>query len=142
MDLSEFKDKLAKAREFEVKSGGATFRMRLPSEHAWRVAVEEHRRETGRVKNEQASRALLQGAMLGWDGVTEKHLLLEGGDEPLPFSAEALLMVLDERQDIADELSVALMNRLKERSAQVEAARKNSLRASSGISTVRQAARS
>lgn len=142
MDLSEFKAKLERAREMEVKAVGATFRLRLPSEHAWRVAAEEHRGPGGRVKQEQASRALLEASVLGWEGVTEGHLLLDGSTEPVSFSVEALTMLLNERQDIADELSVALMKRVKERAAQVETARKNSLRAPSGISTVKQAARS
>lgn len=142
MDLGEFKAKLERSRELEAKVGGATFRLRLPSEHAWRVASEEHRRDDGRVKNEQASRALLQAAVLGWEGVTEGDLLLDGGTEPLPFSAEALGMLLDERQDIADELTLALMKRLSQRRGEVEAARKNLSRASSGTSTARLAARS
>jgi hypothetical protein len=142
MDLSDFKAKLDRAREIEAKAVGATFRLRLPSEHAWRVVTEEHRGSNGRVKQEQVSRALLAVSVLGWEGVTEHHLLLNDGDEPIAFSAEALAMLLDERQDIADELFVALMKRLKERAVQVESARKNLSRAPSGTSTVRPAARS
>lgn len=142
MDLAEFKAKLARSREVEVEIDGAKFLMRLPTEHAWRVAAEEHRGPGGRVKTHQVHRTLVEAALVGWEGVTENHVLLNGSAELVPFDGDTRAILLDERLDIADQLTMKMMGKVKERAAKLETARKNSSRASSGTSTARTAARS
>lgn len=125
MDFADLKAKLTKARELEVEADGAKFRLLLPSEHAWRVAVEENRGADGKVRQQRVSRALLESALLGWEGVSAGHLLAGGGADEVKFSPEARGILLDERQDIADELTLKLVKRLNERRAELESARKN-----------------
>jgi hypothetical protein len=98
MDFAKFKASLDKSREVEVEVDAAKFRMRLPTEHAWRLAYEQH-------KGTQAhARAVVEASLVGWDGVLARHFLVGAGDEPVPFSADAKAALLDERQDIGDEL--------------------------------------
>lgn len=132
MDFSDFKARLARAREFEVEAGGIKFRLRMPPEHAWRLALEDSKGPEGRFRQQRVSRSLLEQALIGWEGLLAKHLLPGEGDEVVPFSAEAVPVLLDERPDIADQLVLSLTKRMNERRAELEAARKNSRSASSG----------
>lgn len=125
MDFADFKAKIAKSRELEVEVDGAKFRLLVPSEHAWRIAVEENRGPGGKVLQQRVSRHLLEASVVGWGGLLARHLLSGGGEEPVPFTHEARSILLDERQDIADELTLKLMQRLNERRAELETARKN-----------------
>lgn len=126
MDFAKFKASLDKSRECEVEVDEAKFRMRLPTEHAWRLAYELH-------KGTQAhARAVVEASLVGWSGVRARHFLVGAGDEAVDFSADAKVALLDERQDIGDELMVRLMEKVTERRSQVEAARKNSSREPSG----------
>lgn len=123
MDIAAFKARLDAARAFEHVAGGITFRLRLPTEHAWRLALESQRDAHGRLLEARALRAVLDESVVGWDGATAA-LFGEGADA-LPFSPEARALLLDHRQDLADELAVALGVRLAERRAAREAAAKN-----------------
>lgn len=123
MGVAEFKARLDAARAFEHVAGGVAFRLRLPTEHAWRLALESHRDPHGRLLEAKALRAVLDEAVVGWDGVTEA--LFGGGSAAIAFSPEARTLLLDERQDLADELAVALGVRLAERRAAREATAKN-----------------
>lgn len=142
MDLASFKEKLEKSREVEAKVAGATFRLRVPTEHAWRVASEEYRSPNGRVKQQMVARSLLEGAIVGWEGVTEDFFLQNAGTDEVPFNGEMRAALLDERQDVADQLAKLVMAKMNERRTQLEKTRKNSARASSGTSTESPAARS
>jgi hypothetical protein len=132
MDLAELKQKLDRSREIEASVQGAKFRLKLPSEHAWRLATEEHSDTAGNVKRQRVSRALVESSLVGWEGVKAEHFMKGGGEDAMPFSPDACAVLLDERQDIADELVMLLVKRLNERRKDVEQARKNSSRASSG----------
>lgn len=123
MGVADFRARLEAARAFEHVVGGVAFRLRLPTEHAWRLALESHRDAHGRLLEAKALRAVLDEAVVGWQGATEA--LLGEGETALEFSAEARTLLLDHRQDLADELAVALGVRLAERRAAREATRKN-----------------
>jgi hypothetical protein len=125
MDAVAFKVALEAARSFEAEAGGAKFRLRMPTEHAWRLAFEGHRDTNGNLLQAKAMREVLDTAITGWDGVTQGHLLPEGGDAALPFSPDARTLLLDGRQDIADALAEELANRLTARRKDREAAAKN-----------------
>lgn len=120
------------SRRFEADSAGARFTLQLPSEHAWRVAMQSHRDAQGRTISAKAMRQIAEEATLGWSGVTLGHLVPDGGAEQVPFSREALALLLEHRQDICDELAVELGRRTSERRERLEGARKNSERASTG----------
>lgn len=132
MELGNFKSQLEAARQIEAVLGGGTYRLRMPTDHAWRVALEAHRDADGRVIESRAFRAILNTALVGWEGVTTADLLPEAEPAPLPYSDEARALLLDNRQDIADALTVHIGMKLRERREAREAARKNSSPASNG----------
>lgn len=125
MDIGAFKAQLDAARGFEHTAAGASFRLQLPSDHAWRLALESHRDAHGRLLEARALRAVLDAALVGWGGVTAATILPGAGADPIAFSAEARALLLDHRQDIADELAIALGLRIAERRAAREAVTKN-----------------
>lgn len=125
MDFAAFKAALEAARAFEVQMAGATFKLRQPTDHAWRLAHERHVDARGALLLASAMRELLNSAVVGWDGVTGRHFMADGTADALPFTPEARALLLDNRQDIADELSIALTRRVIERQNEREAAAKN-----------------
>jgi hypothetical protein len=132
MDFAELKAKLDRSREFELQIEGVKFRLRLPTDHHWRVITEQNTDASGRVARQAVSRVLLDAAVTGWEGLTAEHLLKGGGADAVAFSADTRAALLDERQDLADELVLELIRRLNQRRKEMGDARKNSSRASSG----------
>ncbi len=133
MDFNALKAQLDAARRFETAIGPATYRLKLPTEHAWACMLEHHRDAAGRLLENRAFREVLNTALEGWDGVRTIDVHPDAADEPLPFSAEAREALLDVNVDVADQLTIAMGLKLRERREKREAARKNSSRASSGI---------
>jgi len=125
MDFVTFKAQIEAAHQAEAQAAGATFKLRLPSEHTWRVMIEGHRDSEGRVLEALAFRSVLNSAVIGWEGVKTTHILPEAPDEALPFTPAARSELLDARQDIADEITIALALKMRERREKREAARKN-----------------
>jgi len=125
MDFSSFKAQLDAARSFEVEVDGARFKLMLPTDYACRVAVEAHRNAAGEVVGAKSSREILDAAVVGWDGVKTSHFSPEMDGEAMPFSIPARTVLLDVRVDIADRLTIAIAERLDQRRARMEAARKN-----------------
>lgn len=125
MDLADFRARLEAARAFEAEVEGAKFRLRLPTEHAFRTTLEAHRDSAGRLLEAEAFRAVLDTALVGWDGVKTTHIDAEAAEAPLPFSADTRALLLDHRQDIADQLSTACWVRRVDRRAKREEALKN-----------------
>ncbi len=132
MDLTTFKQQIEAARQVEFEVGQGKFRIRLPSDHVWRVALESNRDGQGRVIEAQAFRTILNTALVGWEGVTTRDLKPDAEAAPLPFSPEARELLLDNRQDIADALTIQIGVKLGERRQAREAAQKNSSPASNG----------
>lgn len=131
MNFAELKVQIEAGRRFEVEADGAKFTLRLPSDHAWRIAFESNRDAGGRVMESKAMRALLDSSVAGWTGVNAGHFVLDAGAEPIEFSPQARAELLDARQDIADTLGAAIAVRRRERADRLEEARKNSGGASS-----------
>jgi hypothetical protein len=131
MDFVSLKTQIEKSRELEVKSGGVTFRMRLPTEYRWRQVTEKHTDENGVVRKSSVGRELTEAALLAWEGLKAEHILAGAGEEAVPFSVDAVLLLLDERQDMADDLAMAMIRALNKRRTEAENTRKNLLRVSS-----------
>ena len=125
MDIAAFKAQIDAARGFECTAGGITFRLRLPTQHAWRLAIEQNVTADGVVLRARAMRAVLDAALVGWDGVTPATIMSGADAAPLPFSAEARALLLEHRQDIADELSTQVGIELLRRRDSLEETRKN-----------------
>ena len=125
MDLATLKQQIAAARAFDVTLGAMVFTLNLPNDHDWRAGLEAHRDAAGRLLEAQAFRAMLTHALTGWRGVVMSDVLTEADDSPLPFNDDTRALLLDHRQDIADELTIALALKRRERIDAREAARKN-----------------
>jgi hypothetical protein len=126
MDARELIQRLQASRERMLEAAGATFRVALPTDHAWRTTIEAHRNAEGLLQEAKAFRAILDAAIIGWEGVTAALLLgEEGGDEPLPFSPDARAALLDHRQDIADQIVILIADAMRTRRKQRETQAKN-----------------
>lgn len=125
MDIASIKAQIEKAREFDASYSGVKFLLRLPSEHVWRLITEDHLDDHGRVQNARAGRRLLEASLIGWENLKAEQLLKGAGDASVPYSSEAIALLLDERGDIVDHLNRLLVRKLGERRAQQEASRKN-----------------
>lgn len=124
MEFASFKQQLEAARQAEVQAGGATFKVRLPSEYQRRLAAQRNRDADGRTVEVAAVREVLVAAVIGWQGVTAEHFLPGAGTDSVAFSPEACAELLDCRHDIANEVTVAVAAKLKERRENLEAAAK------------------
>lgn len=125
MDFAELKLQLETARLVEVGAAGAVFKLRLPTDHVWRKALEANRDSMGRLLEVRAMRALLDEALIDWSDVTARHFAPDAPAEPIKFSPAARAELLDVRQDIADVLAMDIANKRRERREKLEAARKN-----------------
>ena len=72
-------DKLRRAREFQVETGGFTFTLRRPTDVEWLELVES---------GKSTARTVL-AYIVGWEGVKEIDLIPGGDPHPLPFDAVA-----------------------------------------------------
>lgn len=128
MDLAELRQRAQEARQFEVAVGDCSFTLRTPT----RLELRELLLQRGLDPAAGSSMVLplLQQYLLlrfvvGWTGVRESHVLPEAGSAPLPWSAEAVALVLDAQPDWADTLGAALLASVAERGARIEAEAKN-----------------
>jgi len=126
-NVNEFRAALNVARQSQTVIDGVTFTVQLPLPHEWRKSIEQHRDEHHSVKQAEAFRALLDRALVGWSGLTTKHLLptVEKA-ESVDYGDEFKQILLDVRQDIADELSIHLALQNKAFQERYEAEEKNS----------------
>lgn len=129
MDLQALQARARSAREFDHAIGEITYRLRVPTQHEALVAA--HR--TGVVGQAQGAaylllmRAVLEAAVCGWQGLRVGHVV-PGGDDaatPLPWSADAVALVLDARPADAQALADAMGAQMVARAAAFEADAKN-----------------
>jgi hypothetical protein len=81
-------DKLRRAREKKIEPGGVTFIVRRPTDL-------DMMEMAGKVD----ARKLIP-FIIGWEGVTEGHLVNGGDPHPLPFDREACAEWLADRPDL------------------------------------------
>lgn len=126
MEAQDLIARLLASRQRTVEAAGATFTVTLPTDHAWRTTIEAHRNSEGVLQEARAFRAILDAAISGWSGVTTRHLLADAETaEPVPFTPALRSVLLDHRQDIADEIVVGLAAQMRARRVQREDAAKN-----------------
>jgi hypothetical protein len=81
-------DKLRRAREKKVEAGGVTFIVRRPTDL-----------DMMEMAGQVDARRLIP-FVIGWEGVTEGHLVNGGDPHPLPFDAAACAEWLADRPDL------------------------------------------
>lgn len=140
MDLAEIARRQIAAREIKHTVGGRSFTLRLPTRHErklvlarvcdegqWRGSADEG----GIMPTEiamRATRLLLERAIVGWDarlGDVLADLDATAADEPLPWSAQAVPLLLDARPEWEAELQRAFAEAENARNAPIEADEKN-----------------
>src|SRR5262245_14326642 len=117
---------LEAARRYKEVVDGATFHILQPTPHDMVVAHERYRDEHGRALGVLATRELLERAIVGWEAVTTWHLGHTGPEVPVPFSPEALALLLDMNHNVASVLRGVLYAVHTKRQSELEAARKKS----------------
>lgn len=129
MDLQTLRDKALAAREISHEIGALTYRLRLPTPHE--VLLAAHR--TGVVGQPAGAgymvlmRAVLEAAVIGWQGLRVQHVLPDDADgqTPLAWEPGAVAVVLDARPADARALADVMSERMAQRAAALEAAAKN-----------------
>lgn len=128
MDLDNLRKRAAEARRFDVPIDGVVVTLEIPTRHASKLAYSR----AGMVEGDNSAttmirwtRSVLLLSVVGWVGVAERHVLPDGGDEPVPFSADAVDLVLDARPEWEEELASAVLDRLAQRRAIEDTAAKN-----------------
>lgn len=130
MDLDALLKADAAAREFEHKIERRTFRLRTPTEFEFRDLY-SRASAGGHINLPRAIRWTVEAACIGWSGVTVGDLLPrlpddEAKKDAVPFSAQALELLVENRLDWADELVAELQRRRAARTKETRAAAKNS----------------
>ena len=129
MDLQTLQAKALAAREVAHAVGDITYRLRLPTPHEVLLAAHH----TGVVGQPAGAaymvlmRAVLEAAIVGWQGLRVCHVLPDDADgqTPLAWEPGAVALVLDSRPADAKALADVLSDRMAQRAAALEAAAKN-----------------
>jgi len=108
-------DKLRRAREFQVETGGFTFTLRRPTDVEWLELVES---------GKSTARTVL-AYIVGWEGVKEIDLIPGGDPHPLPFDAVACADWISDRIDLLPPLLDGFMKSYESHLAARADAQKN-----------------
>ncbi len=127
--LADLRRRAQAAREFEVDLGAdVRVRLRTPTRVQARETAHRHgllRTAPDAVELQLLQHYLLLQAVVGWVGVRCAHVDAAAGADPLPWSADAVPLVLDAQPLWADALGSALLEALNTRVAAAEADGKN-----------------
>lgn len=130
MDKHDIRRKALAAREVtEEVAPGVHINLRLPTRQE--VAVAAARAGVHTPGNETAGlvlmqRELMQAAVVGWgQGVKLSHLLPGEADDPLPFDADLVPLLLDAQPRWDDKLRERFVSERNARNARLEDAEKN-----------------
>jgi hypothetical protein len=142
MDLQTLQAKALAAREFTHTLGVIDYRLRTPTRHD--VLLAAQRAGALQANGDRAAmlvlqRAVLEAAIVGWQGVRVLHVLVDGDGDgakgaelaspadttPLGWEPGAVPLLLDARPDDAIALADALNARITTRAQAAEADAKN-----------------
>lgn len=123
IDLADLRLRAQRARRFEHTVDGRAFELVYPSKFEAERIWARHERDTA-----SALRDLVAASITGWTGVLVGDAVPEHkrAAEPLPYSAEAVALLLDERTDWIKALGMEIVAAMKTRHDAIEADRKNS----------------
>lgn len=133
MDLQTLQQRALAARELSHTISDITYRLRVPTRHE--VLLAAQRSGAMQAGGDRAAllvtqRAVLEAAVIGWDGARVRHVLpadqAQGeADTPLPWEAGAVPLLLDAQPEAAQALADLINQRMAQRAAAVEADAKN-----------------
>lgn len=128
MDLAELKAAALAARQFQAAIGECSFTLRTPTRLELRELLRRHAIEPDTdspVVMSLLRHYLVHAFLVGWMGVRNCHIVADAGTDPLPWSADAVPLLMDAQPDWADTLGRALMEAVAERAQRIEADAKN-----------------
>lgn len=105
-------DKLRKAREMRVEAGGVTFTVRRPTDL-----------DMMELGGKVDARRLIP-FVVGWENVTEGHLVKGGDPHPLPFDKDACAEWLADRPDLLAPVVEKLITAYSEHAERLAAEKK------------------
>lgn len=125
MDLIErIKIGARAARQTAVACGSRSYVLQLPTQHELELAAA--RKAAGEAGMVEFFRQQLERAVVEWSGITEGDFTGQAEQAaPVPYSPELVPWLLDAQPADAEQLRAALVEKLAERRARVEAAAKN-----------------
>jgi hypothetical protein len=91
--VSKLSERILKARELKVEAGGVTFIVRRPAEC-----------DLADFRGSPNPREIVRRYVIGWEGVTEGHIVNGGDPHPLEFDRDACAEWLADRLDIVAEI--------------------------------------
>jgi hypothetical protein len=128
-ELDYIARKARAARAFDHQIGPAKFSLLVPTKLESSIAFADSlgdRKRRDAASSLRFERALLLLAVVGWSGVTVRHVLPEHAvDEPFDFEPGAAELLLDAQPLWEGELLQALMQRITARQAAEDSAAKN-----------------
>ena len=110
------------AREVKASAGGHTFTLRVPTRHECAQVAHKCGAQGNLLL---LQRALLEAAIVGWEGPRLRDVLPEAEDAPLEWAAQGVPLLLDARPEWEDVLNLALVDALNDRQARAKAAAGN-----------------
>lgn len=124
MDLADLKARAQRAREFTHTCGDCTFTLRTPTRLEMRQCMHERGLDPAGASPllpALLQRYLLERFVVGWMGPRESHVVADAGPAPLPWSADAVPLLLDAQPAWADELGTVLLASVSQRAERIEA---------------------
>lgn len=128
MDIADIKRKAEAAREFDVAVGAAKFTLRLPTQHEVEIEVSRARLFDGMDDPAllvKVRRALVERAIVRWQGVTCEDLAPGGGSDAADLVPGAAALLLDSDEARAKTLTEAFIEQRAARQQKQDAAAKN-----------------
>lgn len=128
MDAADIRAAAQRAREFTHAIGERVFTLRAPTRTELRETIRAHglMSAAGDVMAlPLLNHYLLLRGLVGWVGVRLCDLGFSADTAPLPWSADAVAVLLDAQPEWADQMGAALLTRSQQRTAAAEADAKN-----------------
>lgn len=126
--MEDIRARAIAARTFTHSIGPCKFKLVTPTRHDLRRIASQHglsSLEGDAMAMPMLYRYVLESALVGWGGVLNGHAVPGEEQTPLPWSAEAVGVVLDNNPDWEDELGAVVVARANVRGQQLEDAEKN-----------------
>lgn len=123
MDAAALAAAARKALEFTHEIDECTFTLLTPTRTQVRECAYRHKldlTDDNSVVLPLLQRYLLDTHLIGWTGVRDLHVLPTAGTDPLPWTRDALALLLDAQPQWADALGARLLARMSARNAELE----------------------